>query len=670
MRKTFLIVFILSISLIAQDKISIDLRKKIYENPNADTKQLVWVFFKDKTALYFDPTANPLVFVSQRSLNRRAKVKPANQLIDETDIRVNSSYVQAVLATGFQLKNKSKWFNGISGYATAAQIEAIQSLACVVSISPVKLYKKITDIKSNANVLAKTNLNVNSKYNYGYSLPQMQQINVPAVHDLGLTASNVMIGSFDAGFSRLQHPVFSNMKIIAKWDFVNNDADVADGTDMGEGSHGTETLSSIGGFSSGNLIGPAFGASYVLAKTENTNSETPAEEDNWIAAIEWADSIGIDISTTSLGYLEYDSPFTSYTWANMDGKTARITRAADMAVSKGIAVFNSAGNEGSNTSHNTLGAPADAFNIITVGAVTSSGVRSSFSSVGPTADGRIKPEIMTMGSSVRVASPYDNTYTYSDGTSFSCPIAAGAGALVLSAHPGLTPAKLKEVLTLTASNSETPNNSIGYGIINTLEAIKSIEPSYIHEPLTNTNNVNRQNIVKVKVTSIDSIKYVYLFYCLENAAKYDSLKMQLGTDGQYQAQIPINLDKVTVKYYIKTNNGTVLYSTSPANAPNNVYSFAINTLGKNVPANFELYLNYPNPFNPTTNIKYSLAKTSEISLKLYDVLGHLISILQEGIYSSGEHLYSLRAQGLSSGTYFVVLENGNESQKIKINLVK
>ncbi|MBK7629355.1 MAG: S8 family serine peptidase [Ignavibacteriales bacterium] len=221
------------------------------------------------------------------------------------------------------------------------------------------------------------------------------------------------------------------MNIIATCDFVNHDPNVANQGDMGEGSHGTATLSIIGGFKEGQLVGPAYASNFILAKTENTDSETPVEEDNWIAGLEWADSIGVDVTSTSLSYLDYDSPFTSYTWQDMDGNTALITIAADLAAGKGIVVVNAASNNGLNTSHNTLGAPADGDSVFTIGAVTSSGTRSSFSSVGPTFDGRFKPDLMAMGSNVYHASSFGNSYSAGSGTSFSCPLAAGVCALII-----------------------------------------------------------------------------------------------------------------------------------------------------------------------------------------------------------------------------------------------
>ncbi len=304
------------------------------------------------------------------------------------------------------------------------------------------------------------------------------RLNVPAVHDSGFTGQGVTICVMDAGFNRLSHDAFLSMNIIAAWDFVNNDPNVGDEGDLGTGTHGTMTLSTIGGFAPGHLIGPAFNSSYIVAKTENTDSETPIEEDNWIAAMEWADSIGVDVTSTSLSYLDYDPPYPSYTWEDMDGNTTIITNGADYAASIGIVVVNSAGNEGYNSSHNTLGAPADGDSVITAGAVTSSGSRSSFSSVGPTVDGRFKPDIMALGSGDVVASPYnDHNYTTASGTSFSCPLSAGVAALILCSNPNLTPMQVRDAMRNTASQSSNPDNLYGWGILNALDAINYFPPA-------------------------------------------------------------------------------------------------------------------------------------------------------------------------------------------------
>jgi subtilisin family serine protease len=378
----------------------------------------------------------------------------------------------------------------------------------------------------------------------------------------------------DAGFDLLSHQVFSSMNIIATWDFVNGDPDVENGGDMGNGSHGTSTLSLIGGFYEGELIGPAFGADFILAKTENTESETPVEEDNWIAALEWADSIGVDVTSTSLSYTDFDPPFQGYTWEDMDGNTARITIGADLAVKLGIFVANSAGNYGSDPNHNTLGAPADGDSVIAVGSVTSSGARSSFSSVGPTVDGRIKPDLMAMGSNNYVAcNSYVNCYNdWGSGTSWSCPMLAGAAALLLEIDPSLTPMQLSTLLKSTASNSNTPNNQYGWGIINTFAAAQSL--------MTNTNYQNE------------------------------------------------------------------------------------------VPENFYILENYPNPFNPSTKIRFSIPERSKVKLTLNDILGREIKTLFNEEINPGVKEVELDGTNLASGVYLIRMVTNNYQKTLKISLLK
>ncbi|MCJ7555194.1 MAG: S8 family peptidase, partial [Ignavibacteriaceae bacterium] len=454
------------------DKVSNRLKAKIQTEVSSEP-HLVWIYFTDKGNDLQKFYSNPESVVSEKSLKRRYKVLAKNKAIDFLDLPVNEDYVDQLFSAGFILKHRSKWFNAVSGFANTNQINEISVYPFVKKIDIVEKFSTRKDDVEFIELKLEPELNKSSEpnrihsLNYGTSFTQMDQINVPAVHDLGYTGQGITICLMDAGFSNLSHEAFSSMNIIAMWDFVENDPDVSGH------SHGTGTLSTIGGFKEGQLIGPAFSSDYILARTENDPaSETPLEEDNWIAALEWADSIGVDVTSTSLGYLTFDSPYTSYTWEDMDGNTARITIASDLAAGKGIVVVNSAGNSGLNTSHNTLNAPADGDSVFTIGAVTSSGTRSSFSSVGPTVDGRTKPDLMAMGSSVYMAS-VDNTadYIYDNGTSFSCPLVAGVCALLLNVNPSLTPMQILETLRLTASQSNSPDNLYGWGIVNALDAI-------------------------------------------------------------------------------------------------------------------------------------------------------------------------------------------------------
>ncbi len=463
----------------------------IVSSVNQNEKVLVWIFFTDKgneTQNYFQ---KPSIVVSEKSLKRRAKVLSEDKLISTTDLPVNQNYIRQIQSLGFQLKQKTKWFNGISGWATKAELLQIANLPFVKQLDIVYRFKKDnfeeeTQIENSEESNQKfSKPQETHSFNYGESYTQLNQITVPQVHDLGYTGAGVTICMMDAGFDRwTTHQVFDSMNVIATWDFVNGDPDVEDGSDMGEGSHGTATLSLIGGFYEGQLVGPAFGADFILAKTENTDSETPIEEDNWIAALEWADSIGVDVTSTSLSYLDYDPPYQSYTWVDMDGNTAKITNGADYAVSIGIFVVNAASNNGYDPNHNTLGAPADGDSVIAAGSVTSNGSRSSFSSVGPTVDGRIKPDLMAMGSNDYHACNWNNTcYGNGSGTSYSCPLIAGAAALLLQVDPNLTPMQLAAVMKNTASQSNNPDNLYGWGIINTYSALQTL--------VTSVNNTNQ-----------------------------------------------------------------------------------------------------------------------------------------------------------------------------------
>ncbi len=635
--------------------------KDVLNSANSTQEQLVWVFFNDKGDNIESFYADPVSVVSQKSLDRRKKVLPADALIKNSDLPVNPGYIVQVEHFGFNLKQKSRWFNGISGYATKSEIGLIAQLPIVKSLDIVYKFKRDYPVEDDESSDIKTDeLNkpngINS-FDYGPSFTQVNQINVPAVHDLGFYGQGITICSMDAGFNNLAHEVFDSMNIIAKWDFVDGDPDVSQG-----GSHGTETLSTIGGFKEGELIGPAFGSDFILARTEDIYSETPVEEDNWIAALEWADSIGVDVTTTSLGYLDFDPPFQSYTWQDMDGNTARITIAADLAVGLGIVVVNSAGNAGYNPNHNTLGAPADGDSVIAVGAVTASGQRSSFSSVGPTVDGRIKPDLMAMGSSVFVASPYNtHEYTLSSGTSFSCPLLAGAAALILSVDHSLTPMEVLNLLRQTASKSNNPDNLMGWGIINTLDAINLIpvpveltmfRGDYIKGKVklewstaTETNNYGFEVQKRYKNTSFAKIGFVAGNGTTANRINYSF------TDKNIQA------GKIFYRLKQLDFNGDFEYS-------NEILVDA------SVLNDFQLYQNYPNPFNPSTVIKYSVPEQSRIKISLYDIIGNEIKSLYDGVQQAGLYQITLNAEDLPSGIYFVSMRADNFSKAIKITLLK
>jgi subtilisin family serine protease len=450
-----------------------------------------WVYFADKPGLA--RPADPLV--SERSLERRRRVLPPSMVVDQTDLPVDERYVSAIVETGALLRERSKWLNAVSLSATSAQIRALAALPFVRAIEPLLRAGRSRVFPDAGTAPASPAAQAGplvaarsaaSRLSYGASLAQVTSVNAVPVHDAGNGAEGILIGVFDNGFRLPGHKAFAQMNVVATYDFVDHKVSVVPrNTSGGFGEHGVETLSTIGGYAPGSLIGPAYGASYILLRTENDSSETPFEEDKWIAGIEWADSIGVQVTSTSLGYLTYDAPFTSWTWQDMNGRTTPISRAAAMAVRKGILVVNSAGNNGIGPNfpnQNTLNAPADADSVLTVGALTPSGSRASFSSVGPTTSNPplIKPDVMAQGSSVVVASPYDTSgYTSSQGTSFSCPLAAGAAALILKAVPTATPMQIVNAMRSTASRASTPDNAYGWGAVNTVAAINALGGSLV-----------------------------------------------------------------------------------------------------------------------------------------------------------------------------------------------
>jgi len=273
---------------------------------------------------------------------------------------------------------------------------------------------------------------VNDLTQYFKIVFHIQILNIPPIHDYGYDGSGVLIAVFDTGFNT-DHPAFDKIQILDAYDFVEEDADPYL---FGPDAHGTQVLSVLGGYFPGELIGPAHGSSFLLARTENTASETPAEEDNWIAAMEWADSLGADIISASLNYLDFDGTANDYPYSALDGNTATITQAANIAASRGILVVNSIGNEG--PADSSLWTPADSPHVLSVGAVTPSREIASFSGRGPTADGRTKPDVVAMGTSVYMMLN-DDRFRTGQGTSYSTPQIAGLAALLLQSHPTLMP---------------------------------------------------------------------------------------------------------------------------------------------------------------------------------------------------------------------------------------
>lgn len=441
-----------------------------------DNKARIWVYFTDKG--FSDRTgfeaarAERGVQLTPRAAARRAKV--GRDRVEFLDIPVHAGYVQRVVATGATLRETSRWLNAASFTVALSGLAEIAELPFVSSIRPVigAARRPVPEPAVPLEAITPTDDSqvTGAVLNYGPSLTQLEQINVVAAHTLGYKGQGVLVCMMDTGF-RKDHISFAQIiaegRLVADSDFVFDDGETQDevGIDLpGAHNHGTYTWSALAGEADGSLYGPAFEAHFLLAKTEDARSETPIEEDYWVAGAEWAEGLGADIISSSVAYIDW------YTYLDLNGDIAVTTIGADIAASLGVIVCNSIANDGPEPG--TLHAPADADSVISVGAVYANGNMAPFSSRGPTSDGRIKPEVCAQGVSTSCAYAGNTTgFTTQSGTSMSCPLVAGAAAIVLSVHPDWTAMEVRDALMQTASNADTPDNNFGWGIIDVIAAI-------------------------------------------------------------------------------------------------------------------------------------------------------------------------------------------------------
>lgn len=411
---------------------------------------------------------NPQAYLSQRSIDRRVR-QGIN--VDVTDLPVDPSYLNSIRQTGARVVYPLKWMNGAVVEATIPQLSSIEALPFVVSSNIRKLTLKRVGSTMPFDVLGQRKSAIASaqaNYEYGNSFNQISMLGADTMHRLGFVGQGMQIAVMDAGYLLVdRHVAFNNLRnegrLLGTYDFVNPTSNI-----YTEHHHGAAVLATMAAEANGQLIGTAPKASYYLFRTEDVASEREIECANWVAAIEKADSLGCDITNTSLGYTYFDDPSTSYTPQMMDGRTTFMSRMATMSARKGMLTVVSAGNDGNNVSWNrTISAPADADSILAVGALTAGGDRASFSSMGPSADGRIKPDVSAQGVGVVVSSTAVPTdYAMANGTSFAGPLIAGFAASCWQAAPQLTAMQLLDAIRNSGSISSTPNNEMGYGIPN------------------------------------------------------------------------------------------------------------------------------------------------------------------------------------------------------------
>jgi serine protease AprX len=439
------------------------------------------VFLKDKNNNPYS-LSNPSQFLSQRAIDRRTRYGIG---LDMKDLPVTPDYVGQIGATGAALVYSLKWFNAVvvetddpTILAAIAALPFVDYIDQVLKKNPVSLVgengvKQVEEIPPyTLNKLAPVvTTKATSVFDYGQATNQTQMISVDLLHDLGFSGQGMWIAILDAGFYHTDQiaafdSLWINNQILGTRDF-NIPGNNVFGDDMHW--HGTSVLSTMGANLPGQIVGTAPHASFWLIRTEVGEYEALVEEYNWAGGAEFADSLGVDVINSSLGYTTFDNPAFDHTYSDMDGNTTPVTIAADLATSRGMMVVNSAGNSGG-TSWQYIGAPADGDSVFSIGAVDAQGLYASFSSTGPTADGRIKPDVAAQGSGTTVVSG-DGSVVQGYGTSFSSPIMAGAMACLWQAVPTLSSEDLRMAVRGTASQSALPDSLLGFGIPNMMNAL-------------------------------------------------------------------------------------------------------------------------------------------------------------------------------------------------------
>jgi len=419
------------------------------------------VNLKDKvgTACSVD---NPQAFLSERALERRNR---QNLPIDETDLPVSQQYIKELLGTGARLVTSSKWNNTVVlEVSDTLLMDKVKEMSFVKGIKKVWTQPDSIPVRNKNRKKEVTNDVKESGHYYGKGFRQINIHGGDSLHAAGFTGKGMHVAVIDAGFYNADKiKFFKKMDLLGTRDFVNPNSDI-----YAENSHGMKVLSCMAANIKDAFVGTAPEASYWLLRSEDQDTEQPIEEDYWAAAIEFADSVGVDVVNTSLGYYEFDEGYGGYRYRDLDGHYSLMSHSASVAADKGIVVVCSAGNSG-RSAWKKVTPPGDSENVITVGALTKELKNAEFSSIGDTSDGRVKPDVMAIGVN-SVVSGNDGTVSKANGTSFASPIMCGVVACFWQACPWLTAKEVIKAVQQAGDRVDYPDNIYGYGVPNLWKA--------------------------------------------------------------------------------------------------------------------------------------------------------------------------------------------------------
>ena len=616
------------------------------------------VQFKDKgTSPY--TLSNPLQYLSQRAIDRRTRY---NIAVDSLDIPVTPRYIDSVRLSGnVTILNVSKWLNQVSIQTTDAQALAkINSLPFVLSAQPIAARVSTTPVnKTMETTLADIPVNGSTNritadyFDYGKSNGQVKIHQGEFLHNHGFRGEGMQLAVMDAGFFNYDIlPTFDSVRnsgrLLGTWDFVASETSVAE-----DNSHGMHCLSTIAANIPGVFVGTAPYSSFYLFRTEDVGSEYPIEEHNFSVGAERADSLGVDLCSTSLGYYSFDNAQFNHSYNDMNGNTTMSARATDIAASKGMLMVASAGNEGNNSWHYLI-TPSDADSAFAIGAVDTLGNVAGFSSYGPSSDGQIKPSVAAVGWNAVVANGFSGLPNYSSGTSFACPNMAGITTCLWQAFPEANNIEIMRTLEASANNFNTPDDRVGYGIPDAKKAFVMLQKKYFTQQANFDQckaniqfSVKTDNTMSIDIERKFAGETVYTtITTLQNPAAYGMHNFEYADDlagtnhpsVQYRLKMTIGTD---TSYFL--DSATVNYQNPCTVQPVNENSILIT----------------PNPVSDQLSVNVTRIAASKIEIILQNAAG-------QRVYSSsyqqqaGNLVKKINMNGYSRGIYFVTVFANNE----------
>ncbi|MEQ1798792.1 MAG: S8 family serine peptidase [Lacibacter sp.] len=634
------------------------------------------VFFTEKNETPFTLN-NPSAYLSARSVERRTRY---GIVIDSTDLPVISRYIDSVLKAGtVTLLGRSRWLNAIIIQTNdAAAITKINSFPFVKSFTAVALLKNniiVPDKFAAISVPAPAALIPNriekvyaDTFNYGSSSSQVKIHKGEFLHNIGARGQGMIMAFLDAGFFGYEtNQFFDSARVrnqfLGTWDFVQNNASVNE-----DNSHGMQCFSTVAAFRPGVFVGSSPEAKYFLLRTEDAPTEQIIEEYNWALAAEYADSAGVDVISSSLGYTTFDNATFNHTYADMNGNTTIITRIADMAAKKGMLVVNSAGNEGDDP-WKYIGAPADGDSVLSVGAVNSSGVIAGFSSFGPTSDGQIKPDVVSLGAGTTVSS-IGGTVSTNSGTSFSGPNMAGLATCLWQLFPEFNNWKIITTLRKSSDRFETPAEQYGYGLPDMKKAVGFLlgDISTMNASVTNCTadiswsskdiNTMRYDIERklpgeTVYTKIKTVAAKGTVFSSQNYQLSGVITSSATGNVSYRIKQVIDTSAATFDEYAIDSATLILSSACAAtsvNEPNNP--------GKYIQL-------FPNPVQSSLTIRFTEQRSiAQLSIEIYNAQSQLVW-KQDYSKPNGTITHTIPVARLAKGDYILVVRKDGKKYAAK-----